>query len=490
MVKDSAERDFPDQLSHLNYLNEDTDMEILNELLDNYNLTPEQLDAVKYSFLTPTASAIESIEMGLGKTIISLGLLQMISTSLDDKVAIVVAPTNTIENFYRDIVNNTRLRTMTSTGQYADVIKAIDSIERNLIDCLVVTPSAWTLSEEFNLFIFNNPDKIICYIWDECKGDTDKGFNHFIEAGHRTPFVYPLNATITGQGVSNIYKMLYVCSALDMTEREFIRKYGDYTMTRDNNRIYNIDWGLIKKDYGDYFINLNREDVGADTVYSRVMFHRCSVTTEQREFLKESTSREVLYAPVDSKGNQLNIPPTSVPAIAKLIQTVMGYGPEDNTLIYCRNIVPANTLYNLLKGLGYKVFRIDGHTTPTSELKMKSEEEYNKSKGAIMITSISEGSNLNSTDHVIIYQNPSEVIQYVARAVRGFKSKEITLDWIYYPELEMESFMKNIENAINVSVGSNRRIELLEIMLKEVYEVYPNEERLGIFANKILEYNL
>lgn len=484
-------KDYSGELTHLNLLKEDTDMSILNSLVYEYDLTDEQLKSVKESFLTPTCSAIESVEMGLGKTIISLGLLQMITPALEkDKVAVVVAPTNTIENFREDIEKNTSLRVKTSTGQQKDIQESIQAIESNQINCLIVTPSAWTLSEEFNFYIFNNPDRLLCYIWDECKGDKDKGFNHFIEAGHRTEFVFPLNATITGQGVTNIYKMLYVCSAIDMTEREFRRKYGHFTSTREGNKIYNIDWNLIKKDYGEYFINMNRDDVGAETIYTNVRFHRCNTTVRQDEILEKTSSREVLYAPVDEKGNDLNIPITSIPAVSNIIKTVMGFSPEENTLIFCRNVTPANLLYETFSNLGYKVFRIDGHTTTTSELKMASERKYNNTKGAIMITSISEGSNLNSTDHVVVYQNPSDVIQYVARAARGFVSKEITLDWIYYPALEMESFMKNIETAINVSIGAERYVELLHIMMEEAYSINPNEERLSIFLRTMEHYNL
>ena len=50
--------------------------------------------------------------------------------------------------------------------------------------------------------------------------------------------------------------------------------------------------------------------------------------------------------------------------------------------------------------------------------------------------------------------------------------------------------MKNIENAINVSIGAERSVELLEIMLRETMEMYPDDDRLPIFTKNILDFNL
>lgn len=484
-----ARKVFEGCLDHLNLIDENTDLSILNLVVDNYDLEPNQLRSVKESFLTDSFSAIESIEMGLGKTVISLGLLQMIAPLLQNKLAIITAPTNTITNFYDDVKNNTSFAVTMSSGKAEEINEAIRQIEQGYVNCLIVTPSAWTLSQDFNLFVFNNIDKIECLIWDECKGDSDFGFNHFIEAGHYIDFVYPLNATITGKGIELIHKMLYVCSATDLTERLFKRNYGYYTTTKEGNSVYHISWDKLKADFGQYFVNFNREDVGAETTYKKAEFHRCDISAYQERILESSSSRSVLYAPVDATGKpDSTISPMSIPSIAKLVQVIASYPSTDNTLIYCRNVEPSNVLYNLLTMMGYKVFRIDGHTTGTPELKKESEVNFNNSKGAVMITSISEGSNLNSASHVIIFQTPSEVLQYIARAARGFKEKELTLDWIYYPKLERESLMKNIESAINVCIGSDRDSKLLDIMMNEAKSVYPEDERLNIFQNSIDKY--
>lgn len=478
-------------LDHLNLLTKDTDISILNLLIDNYDLEPEQLASVRDSFLTDTGSAIEQVEMGLGKTLISIGLLQMLAPILQNKVAIVTAPMNTITNFYDDVKNNTSFSVMVSSGKQEEVAEAIRCIKQGTINCLIVSPSAWGKSLEFNLFVFNNRDKIKCLVWDECKGVEDFGFNHFIELGHHTDFVYPLNATITGNGIELIHKMLYVCSAINMTERQFKREYGHYTMTKEGNKLYNIHWDDIKSKFGQYFVNFNREDVGAKTVYTKAQFHTCDVNTYQENILSKVSSRSVLYAPVDETGAIVDtLSPMIVPSIAKIVQIVAGYNSMENTLIYCRNVEPANALYNLLSSMGYKVYRIDGHTTNSPELKREAEENYNASKGAIMITSISEGSNLNSTKHVVIFQNPNDVMQYIARAARGFSEKEITLDWIYYPNLEKESLMKNIRSAIDVSIGADRNVEILHIMMAEAKRMYPTDERIQIFENDIMKYNL
>lgn len=486
-----ARKVFEGCLDHLNLLDENTDLSILNFVMDEYNLKPEQLGSVKESFLTDTGSAIESVETGLGKTVISLGLLQMLAPELQDKLVIITAPTNTITNFYRDVTNNTNFNVMMSSGKYAEVTSAIKSIEQGHINCLIVLPSAWTLSVEFNLFVFNNRERIKCFIWDECKGDEDFGFNHFIEAGHNADFVYPLNATVTGKGIGLLYKMLYVCSATELTERQFKRKYGHYTMTKEGNKIYHIHWDDIKREYGSYLVNFNREDVGAKTTYSKVQFHTCEVSSYQESIMEKTVARNILYAPVDVTGKvNPSISPMVIPSIANLVQIVAKYPSDDNILIYCRNIEPANSLFNLLSGMGYKVFRIDGNTTTLPELKNEAETNYNSAKGAIMITSIEEGSNLNSTKHVVIFQNPSDVMQYIARAARGFEAKDLTLDWIYYPKYEKESFIKNIESAIDVSIGAERHVEVLHIMMNEAKKMYPEDERLQIFENNIIKYNL
>ena len=84
--------------NYLDFIKEDTDISIINEFTNGIDLYPRQLEAVRASILNN--SGIWTVEMGLGKTILTVGVMALL-TPLVNKGGFVVisAGTNTIKSF-------------------------------------------------------------------------------------------------------------------------------------------------------------------------------------------------------------------------------------------------------------------------------------------------------------------------------------------------------------------------------------------------------
>ena len=85
-----------------------------------------------------------------------------------------------------------------------------------------------------------------------------------------------------------------------------------------------------------------------------------------------------------------------------------------------------------------------------------------------MITNIIKGTNLQTARRLIIYNNPSDVQQLIYRMVRGFTSKEVEVDWIYYLGYEEASIKKALEKTKNVSDLLDRNLDIIGQLEREL----------------------
>lgn len=463
--------------SYLDVLTEDTDISLVNEFIDNFDLTPEQLKATKESVVRK--GGIWTVEMGLGKTIITLGVTTLLAPILQDSLTIITAPLKTVLSFYDYVRDCTFLKPVYTTGEFSEVASAIKEVERGAANCIVCTDSIWEKSLEFSIFVYNNLDRIKCMIYDECKGtDNNRGYKNFIAFANTVPYAFPANATPFTSNGYTLYSLLRAVKAVpnELTFQKFMSAYGFKQVVGDVE-VKKLDHNLAAKTFANKLINFNRKDIGAEAVYKRFTFHPCEPSSVQTEFLnmKEGKTRnEILYCQPAP-----HIMPMQVEAFKALINVIMCSDPMSNRIIFCWHQGAAEMIRKVLQGMGIQVIMMNGYASPTAEDKQFAEDLFNETKGAVMVTSCYDGSNLNSAHHLIVYEQPPEINQYIYRAVRGFKSKEIEVDWIYYPQYEIENLIKAYEQAIQNSESLGRSTDLAENIKQEVKKYSPNDVRIN-----------
>lgn len=467
--------------SYLDYIQEDTDISIINEFTNGIVLYPKQIEAVKASILNK--SGIWTVEMGLGKTILTVGVATILTPIINAGGFIVIsAGTNTIKSFEKYIRENTTLKPVYTTGEADKVANCIKMIESGQANCVLCTHSTWVQSLDFNMFIYNNLDRVKGMIYDECEGtENNLGYCNFIEFAHNVDYVYPANATPVNSGSFPIYSLLYAVKATDMTYKQFRRQYC-FSQQIGENKVENINVEKIKKDFDKYLINFNRKDVNADTHYETPRFRSVGLTPLQQEAYSDKTSDKasILYGLSSAAPT-----PTANPAFLQLIQTITCKPPTDSKVVFCWHQQSSEMITQVFRGMGMTVMQLNGYKTPTSEEKDYIEKEFNATPGAILVTSSYKGNNLNSANHIIVYETPPDIGQYIARVARGYDSKTIFLDWIYYPALEQESLYKALISCIDNAVLTERDFTLANIIFDEILDKYPLDPRNTDLAKRL-----
>lgn len=477
------------------------DLSVINACLvekgnNSIKLTPEQL--------TLTDDALErrrtiwEVETGLGKTYIVLGMVNSLVPEVFDqnKKIILVAPTNKYLEFTQIIRDSTILSTISSSGQQKDVTKLINNW--NSVQVVVLTPSIWVSSLEFNCFVYNHREDILACIWDEANGVADMGYLNFIELARTVEYSAFLNATPVGSagesGYNNdslrvAYNMMRGIRRFNGRYNTFFNKYTLSSGVSNNNgsTIFNIDTDKYNADFGQYILNLNREDLGVAVSFSTVNFHRCGQTEIQKEYIRSGYNiKQVLYSPETAGAFELI--PENVPALKALLDILKRLPEDTNKIVYVDFTKCISTIHDYLRGLGYKVLILDGAHTPNPRDKGIVEDKFNESVGCVVLTNIERAGNLGSASSIIIYDTPADILQYIARAIRGYKAKTVTLDWIYYPEREMDLMMNASERTLNNLKLTGRTHSLTEPLLKELSNMYAEHPKLKVMAETYRQY--
>ena len=460
-------------MSYLNYLTPETDVSIINEFVEEMDLYPKQLDATKRSILNEHGG-IWTVEMGLGKSIITVGILTLLYPKIaEGGFAIVCAGSNTIKSFEQYITQNTHLKAFYTTGEADSVQACIKAVESGQADCVICTHSVWTHSLDFNIFMYNNLENIKAMIYDECTGtENNQGYLNFIEIAHATKYTFPANATPLNDGAYSIYSLLYAVNATNLTYRKFKSKYCE-RVDVGGDAVLKVLPSKIKEDFNKYLINFNRRDVNAETHYDTARFIPIELTGLQHETYKSGVEKaKVLY------GISSACPvPVSNPAFLQLLQSVTTAPPTENKIIFCWHQETSEMLTGVFKSMGIATYQMNGFKTPSPEEKDYIEETFNATKGAVLITSSYKGNNLNSANYVYVYETPPDIGQYIARAARGYNEKHLHLFWPYYPELESDALYKAVESCVNNAIVTDRDMTLAYIIFDEILERYPSDPR-------------
>lgn len=471
-------------------ITDDTDISVLNIGLLNAELTDLQLDKVCQSIKTP--KNILPVETGLGKTYIQVGIINTLLplARLTKKKLLLVVPNNKVIDYTEVVRDNISCNYISSTGVNTDVNKLIKNWDN--VEIIITTPATWA-SIVFATHIYNNRNKFLFLGYDEANGINDAGYLHFLEVARLTDYVSLSNATpisATGSFATNsdklllpLYNLLYGIGAVNSTYPKFSSTYiknAGYNYEKKSNNIM-VDTEALKRDFGSIMINANRSDVGVETLFQSINFHQCIPTALQYNALSRGIVKQnVLYCGSPEEG--IPFSPTTISALSKLLQLLMTMNPQDKKIIYVKNTATITGLYTILTTMGYNVLILDGQTTNTEQLKHNVEKRYESFDGGmILLTTLIRGSNFGSASNVIAYDFPADLMQYIARAARGYKQKVLTLDIIYYPEFDKDTLFGSLLQIKTICSTLDRETQVLPAILQELRRVYPDDSRLNSF---------
>lgn len=441
---------------------------VINLLLEGAELKEEQINAVVECYTKTNLKGIISMEMGTGKTYVSIGLLQVARALMPTKKAIVTVPKNKVSDF-RDLISSAlNCRVLTVTGQQKDIDRLIRNFDD--VDVIVAQSSFWTHSLKGQLFMYNNAHRFGISFYDEASGLEATGFKTFLEFSRYIPISFLANATPIGVDTRLVRNLLYGVGATALSERSFKSRYSSYNKT---TRSSTTNPNRIKEDFEKYFINLNRSDIGL-VAGTDITFHRLELTDYQRYWMQNGIqSNLALYSPETSNADtslftkEPILNPITVTAFARLQELVLRFR-DTKKIIHISNTASIIRTKELLTMMGYKVYIMDGKHTPKEEDQKREEERYNADPNGVMLTNLIKGSNLETSNHIIVYDTPSDMQQLIFRAIRGIQSKTIRVDWMYYPEEEMNTLKKVLIHANNVSTLLEREIDLISQVEAEI----------------------
>ncbi len=477
----------------LNDIDETTDMSILNIVLTKCTLQDSQLRIV-HTFAM-NKKIIDITDTGLGKTYNMLGELALLLPLISNpkKLAIVCVPNQKTEEFYNAFKVDLGCNVIAVSGRQERVDALKSTLQMSNVDIILCTPESFSKSLDFDILIYNlvHENKVAALLYDEADKMEDKGFLQCIEITNNfIPYASYANATPTGSastyrpGSTEVlrvtYNLLYGLGALPRAKsyRSFFNKYT--TMTGSHrNPTYTVNSEDILKDFGQYLANTNRTELGAETHFHPVQFVRCEPTKVQLEAMKNKDDRvnNILYSPETSQNPAFKLTPQNVPALKALMNILLQFPSDENKIVYVGNTAAMETISRILSTLGFEVMRLDGKVTDTPQKKDAMRIRFNESKGAVALINIKKGSNLGSAKHIIVYDTPADMLQYVARATRGFNSKTISFSMIYYPAYEQETMFNHLAMISTVNNIGERQTELIEPFMNELLEVYPTSKR-------------
>lgn len=461
------------QTIDFNKIWDENKMNIVNYMLNGIQLRKEQLETIHNAITAPGMKAIIADEMGLGKTYTCMGLIQIARTLYPDKKIVITAPKNVLKNFEELIKSSIGITPIVVTGQQKD----IENLELNFSKHQVILcqHSFWINSLNGLVFMYNNLEKFSMAFFDEADFKEADGFNAYLEFMRELPMGFLSNATPIGENSLLIYNLLYGCGAYNDSYRKFRRKYARQNYDNRNKLEETVLVSNILNSFDRYITVKNRESIGIE-VKVNINFYRVLPSKEQMHWMMnyEMPKNLALYSPdtfnmesvPPEKRGPINFTPKTMPAAFKMAELLIK-NPK-KSIVYVRNTDAIKKTAVIVKNLGKNPYIIDGKHTPKDEDVRRVQDAYNADSNGVMITNIIKGTNLQTARRLIIYNNPSDVQQLIYRMVRGFTSKEVEVDWIYYLGYEEASIKKALEKTKNVSDLLDRNLDIIGQLEREL----------------------
>lgn len=431
----------------------------MNNIIMNNSKMPLfrcQLDSVKK--ILENKKSILSADTGCGKSyIMTAVILNMYYVAwFEGKKIIFTAPTKVVDKLEKillEFIEDKRVLRKT-TGASDRVNRLINNLEETTI--ILCTHSAWG-NLEFSCLMNNlaKNDQIMTLLCDECSLKNNESLQLMLNLAQYIEYVIYANATPVASKSDNrldnldkfhlIHRLLYSLGYFNLDYNYFKRRYVHNISDTVGNPHYQLNQAVFHQDFAKYFVNINRSDLGIEVEFEDVIFHRC---------ITNSTNINTLYFENLNDNNAFNT----------LLDLVI-QNRNNKILIYTRRIEIMYIMQEYIRSLGIDCLTLNG-TDVDNVLEIL--DKYHNLPSGVLITNYTEGVDIGSSNTLICYNAPSDILQFVARGVRGFNKKSLTLHFIYYPEVEMETIESIVSQLLSVKQMLNRNVNLLQYFEEEL----------------------
>lgn len=470
-------------------------------LYDDVKFRPMQKNLIINSLSTPNKNALITVDMGVGKTYISLGIAQLLRLAHPDKKICFVALKNKLNEYAQVLSKHLGTSVLLVTGEQPMVDRFKTDLKNHKI--ILTSISAWSHNIDFNLFMMKNVKEFCATFYDESEALESDGYAIFSKFSRYVPYSYLTNATPISKDLLQTYNNLNPIKAFTGSIEEFRNKYA---LVKKNTKVQNskevADIAKIKEDFRDYIVNFNREDLNIQVTINPFFIHAKPTKTQLKWISEGMPLLTSLFSPTtnnsETNNNNYTTEPTfknkSVDASMKLYEVLTQItnqrGKENfgNKIIYVQHYNAKLVLKKMIeKVFGYKVFILDGQVTQKAEDQLKVANDFNNTENAIILTNIVRGSNLGSADQLITYGLPpsSNLKQFIYRAIRNMEDTEVDLIMIYYPDFQQNTLLDTYIALENESALLDRNNKLANAIKQELHKHEMINQDTSRLINKV-----
>lgn len=395
-------------------------------------LRPEQTKGV--AFLYYAGSCLLGDEVGLGKTVLSAGIINVRTKEYERQGkkfrALIVC-----EKASSDEIRNKLVK---FTGEFVGLMKSATQTEiakmvtRNPNGDnynLVVTHSALA-SADFLAYLIKNPFDMIILDESSVIKNTKSTLNKNLKAlFKKTRYKILLNATPFELTLRDIYNHLDLIDPTYLPlvgafEGDFCVKGWNHFTKRQEVKGYQYEEEFKKLVSFRYFAR-TRKSLGAKYEDNNHLTVYVPMSKEQKAYASKVSLHRMLVEYPSRIDPDIPFNGDTTPKVAvtqQLVDEIVSIKGE-TALIYCHYVEAQRGLKEILEDMGYRVAILNGQDTKKLEVRRSICSDFNAGLYDVLITNVLKGLDLNSCDNCIMYSldpNPQNMIQFEGRITREF----------------------------------------------------------------------
>lgn len=398
-------------------------------------LRPEQTIGV--AFMYYAGSALLGDEVGLGKTVETAGLCNLVRAT-KEKMGLpfrfcFLAEQASVEQIRRKMVQFTgRYVGLLESGEQT-VVERFVAANPNGANYSIVGTHALLNNNDFILYSARHPFDV--FIIDESSilknkannGKRNKTYANAKAILSRQERKILLNATPLEKAVREFYNQLALLDpkympTVERFESDFCKKERvghSYKVTGTKNE------GLFKQAVKLRYLARTRKLLGAKYEENTATTYIVEMNGVQRDLMRRSSLYQMIcdYPPdVDLTIEPLldNIPKIKV--TLAILQKIRERDPNEKTFIYCHYVNCQQTMAKILEERGFRCVILNGRTKAKERAKIINDFESGDMYD-VVITNVKKSLDLNICSNCIMYtidHNPQKMVQAEGRMTRDF----------------------------------------------------------------------
>ena len=395
-------------------------------------------------------SCIISFDTGLGKTVIAMALINLLT--LSGEKALFIVKRNTLDEIFQK--DNSMLKPSLKCGYITNESKVIERmVIRRQADSssLLVVSSDSIANPDVNDYLFKMRERLKVVVVDEMHlfSNLKSVESRFISSiAQKAQYVYALTATPFQRDIDQVINTAYMLRPNLFGGLSPRAVYNKFCVYNNGKLVGYTNLDKLKKVLKPVMINVTREMLGIK-VEKTAKIHYVEPKPEWKDLSGNEAFRIIKSA--------TNEQPFYI--LVQLLAEYIGTGKKG--LIYANLNSVKEPILNKLKELGFRIGIVDGSISVKSQ-RAHTKELFNEGNLDVLIINTPTSADL-SCDFIIFYELTLEYSQMVGRACRDFGNKEIFIDFIIAKDTYEEKFFIN-----NVY---NRVVRLSQVCDKNVSEI-------------------